>query len=495
MKTISHHFLNNTFTKEDKLAYFSACVERYLDELPLMRLIIKDNLSENRIYGGFLRWIVETNGRLPLTAFFDGGHDIDIKCENKDVILALFMRVVSEKGYIEYSGSAYDDDDEVNTRTFDEFSIKKDQEIPHGNYMIFIPFNGEWIKYDISYCCNIRSVIDFTVNGLIYPNNIKDPRTTSYKNKKDKREALAEFENLFPQHLVIDDIVQRRLQHLSEPFGVKTFYRTLKLYRLGYRYASPTLMSRIREKIIKESMRDESTFSGKTNVPSIIDGKHSRVRKTKHTCQRLTAEYMSEPEVQAMIESEDRCIESVYSFGPNVLDTYCFMTTEKVEVRKIKPTFSTPNSTSKTVVASKKIQNIANVNQWELIGPRRRHRKVKSPPTQLASVLPAPPTAPAPSAPPTQIAFNQSRKKMLKGLYLVNIDKSNQPKETNSPTLRVNEKVIPVFHTGKGVTENSVIVYKSAFVHKNGVAGEGEGEGGGGDERKGKVIVVLKIPR
>ncbi len=92
-------------TENKKLNYFLGCVEQYVDQLPLMDILIPDRETENNIFGGFLRWVVETNGKMPLSMYFETGSDIDVKCESAQTMSFFFSKVIELCGYIEYAGS------------------------------------------------------------------------------------------------------------------------------------------------------------------------------------------------------------------------------------------------------------------------------------------------------------------------------------------------------------------------------------------------------
>ncbi|MBS0285940.1 MAG: hypothetical protein JSR17_01070 [Proteobacteria bacterium] len=104
----------------------------------MIKILIPDRTTPNNIFGGFLRWIVETNGTLPLSVFFETNSDIDIKCETPS-ITRFFAEVIKMNGYIEYSGSAYgDDSDNSDESDFVDFDFNTTLNVPPGNYMVYV---------------------------------------------------------------------------------------------------------------------------------------------------------------------------------------------------------------------------------------------------------------------------------------------------------------------------------------------------------------------
>lgn len=108
---------------------------------------------------------------------------------------------------------------------------------------------------------------------------------------------------------------------------------------------------------------------------------------------------------------------------------------------------------------SKTIQSIAKNNEWQVVGPKRRNRNLKSS-TELSKTTKT--TTPSP-----QNKTNTFTAQLFDARDAVNI--------------------LPIEGEGQGVTDHDVIVYKAARVCES-------PEDGINWNRK-KVVVVLRIPR
>jgi hypothetical protein len=283
--------------------YYKHCVESCVDQLPFLREFMSSDEGRpyddmRYIFGGFLRWLVETNGKGDFKDYVKNGGDIDIVCYTKSVydFTQLVKQVVTNKGYIEYFGNGYcgenngeenngEDDGENNneddgekkiTLHFDKYAKGyHTSELPLGNYGLYVPYNDGWLKYDVSlehapasYKKSHKArTLDFTVNGLTYP--ILD----------NERFALA-----------ICDIHRKRMQPHCVAFSPKYMLRVKKLWNKGYRFDSETTCALLYAYVQNQNESNASFYNTDTSVPSITDGNHYLIRTTQHKKEKATWE-------------------------------------------------------------------------------------------------------------------------------------------------------------------------------------------------------------
>lgn len=283
--------------------YYCQCVEECIDNLPLLRILIPKCASCSKssycyIFGGFLRWLVETNGKKGLHEFFKTGADIDLCCRDPETLITFLQGVAKNQGYVEYFGNHYGapKDNEKDTGKDEETGdlrldinevaqkidlLKKEnpqkssyhttlREIfPDGNYSAYIPHNDSWIKYDISFeiaLCGISTrELDFTVNGLTYP----------------KSDA-----GMFA--LAVADIRAMRIQPYKIFGSPKYLFRAKKLLGKGYKFDNDSTCSALYIQMKNFVENDGMIYVGDTNIPSIMDAKHHIIRTTKHKKEEAT---------------------------------------------------------------------------------------------------------------------------------------------------------------------------------------------------------------
>lgn len=293
-----------------------------------------------KIFGGFLRWIVETsepkNGiyqNLDIHDLIDYGGDIDIMvldypdCGRK--LSSYFGDLMKQGARIEYAGMTYGQDTPL------KIAIDVTKCLQYGNYMIWIPFPkveplvtpeesaveieitkpspirqgisfadaakmsqkqtatatkaiqscDRWLKLDILFCRNNAINTDFTVNTLSYP----------------------VFESSRFHKIAVMDIKNRRIVPVTSDYTTKICFRLLKLHRRGYKFGVGHPSDRVAlEAILKstkvEEIRSRSSQNkkmlpvgfafGDTSSPS-SDGKPGVIRSTKHILSLMTHEYVS----------------------------------------------------------------------------------------------------------------------------------------------------------------------------------------------------------
>ena len=278
------------FYDDFNLAYFYHCIETCIDEMPLLRALFpKEKLTKmcttccrnkscsmvgTYIFGGFLRWLAETNGKGRLEDFVRMGGDIDVHCDDKSAFIKLMQNVMVQKGYVEFFGNQYgvsQNDDSPSKYSFSESKIDElndFSDFPDGNYGIYVPFGEQWIKYDVTFVRTYRhGTLDFTVNGLTYPVN--------------------DFKKL---QFALSDIKKRRIQPYDTTLSAKYIYRAKKLTDKGYKFDNDITLPVIVKCMRAENHVESSIFVGNTSVPSIIDGNHNVIRLTGHKHESITWE-------------------------------------------------------------------------------------------------------------------------------------------------------------------------------------------------------------
>ena len=281
------------------LTYFYHCIETCIDKMPLMRTLfpkektpkcceecyrkVSSEITNGTfIFGGFLRWLFETNGKANIDEFITSG-DIDIYCKNNYVFMEFIKNVVARKGYIEYFGNQYGiNDDDIGDigggrqSQFKEIVIDESTEnVPNGNYAIYMPYGEGWIKYDVTFDVSLRSnafgmfrdKLDFTVNGLTYP--------------------IVDFKKF---QFALADIKRMRIQPHDITRSPKYVYRAKKLMAKGYKFDSDKTCGTLVAYLKGRNDIKSSIYVGNTNIPSMIDGIHNIIRQTNHKNEPITWE-------------------------------------------------------------------------------------------------------------------------------------------------------------------------------------------------------------
>ena len=159
-------------------------------ELPFLEYIVRE--CGGRIYGGFMRWIVEficEHDRKPTVTdaykYLKNG-DVDIAIRRHIKNLRTFLqRVAEQKGYIEFSCSHYSG----KVEDIRPEKISPDMGFYRGGYLIWIPIDNNkdedsrFIRYEIlleDAPGAFQDTDDFTVNmitfgyGFSYKTKVKD---------------------------------------------------------------------------------------------------------------------------------------------------------------------------------------------------------------------------------------------------------------------------------------------------------------------------------
>lgn len=319
---------------EDTIEYLTQEITQIIKKLPLLDDFLK---NKGRIYGGFLRFILETyfqEHRIPrmdeIYDYITEGHDIDLS--TKYNFGDFFRKIIDLGGTIEYSFSEYH-----NVNLLPDIPIKNigRHSFNFGVYMIWIPVdNGRYIHYDLLIDRNTGGFDygkDYNINTLefgyyfkkniYYLNHIRGLRIgffeelfNSFRNKKI--DIMARGPCFFIRYGMCGKI------------GLKRFYRLRKYWEKGYRF--PNLyecedkyidIKSLIQDIIKESLRIEDNpieedkvnsrfkyyignvyvFTGDLSKPSNpADG---FIRQTKHTFELLTVQkVMSDPIIGKITE-------------------------------------------------------------------------------------------------------------------------------------------------------------------------------------------------
>lgn len=302
---------------------YEPAITNILQRVPQIKKLLQGyTLKQAYIFGGFLRYIVErvSSGKRPsLDDFIEYGGDIDIfitpEQSEYPKLERNFDTIISEGCIIEYVGAKYDSDE----LTFLDFDVskwknRKNGRLPHGNYMIWIPFDGKnhvmketetdtketqvkekisyaeiaklpkqepvekepdeifqckkWFKIDVIYG-GTPSMNDFTANQLFWP----------CKPGQDQKRT-------------IKDIIDRRIV-LADPRYrcAKMLYRLIKLYRRGYKLS----FDMYDPEFISQYLNMNETAYGFTcdmSSPSLKSGNRMQICTTKHSMTLIDEKYI-----------------------------------------------------------------------------------------------------------------------------------------------------------------------------------------------------------
>lgn len=279
-----------------------------------------------KIFGGFLRWIVETvaKGSSPtLAGFIATKSDIDVRISEyygcKSRLSEWFKYVIDCGGIIEYSGIEY------GKSTLKDVHVKYDGAFPAGCYMVYIPLRNvcganmdvvttnkkhSWLKIDVMYAARTTST-DFTANSLYYPDYEGDI-----------------------EPCVIEDIISRRLLRSTETVTPKLVYRALRMLRRGYKFAEEMSLwrmayiamsdlkykNRVSRKHALSMEPPEHAFVDDTSTPSV--GKSEYIVTTKHPCSIIDNEFlMSQADFKKFydrVNEKYRSVQTLYPFTNNL---------------------------------------------------------------------------------------------------------------------------------------------------------------------------------
>lgn len=237
------------------------CVENIISKIPPIQNLFEtinvmygnppQQSDSVRVFGGFLRWIVETlsDVKMPsLVGFLATRADIDIQVRRYRGCAATlsewFARTIKLGCVIEYAGMVYGGSELVQVN-IDPSS----KTVQPGNYIVYIPYviinaqipenlKNMYLRVDVIYDCN-ESTTDFSANSLQYPSNRKDDA----------------------QRQAIEDIAARRLFRISTEITPKAVYRALKLLRRGYKFLSETSFWQMCHIAMSDELRSKRRIS------------------------------------------------------------------------------------------------------------------------------------------------------------------------------------------------------------------------------------------
>lgn len=269
---------------------YAETIKMFIDELPFIKsYLFSQSYQKSLLFGGFLRWIVEetfSESAPTMDTFLKASTDVDIRVNDSKSLCNFLVEVVDAKGYIEYGGFDNYRASEVKQIHIDPIDItflKNSEPLRTGNYLVYVPYESKWIKYDISYNpSSDRSYpIDFTVNQLVYPS------------PKD-----ANYESAFV------DIKRKRIQFMKPSSDPKTLFRMRKLWKRGYRFDNYSFVNRLYKRSFGEKKGNvtQISFGDNTLEPSIMDGNHHLIRTTDHEVIVITSKLLAaDPIIQEIM--------------------------------------------------------------------------------------------------------------------------------------------------------------------------------------------------
>lgn len=292
---------------QETLEYLTQEITLIIKKLPLLDDFLK---NQGRIYGGFLRFILETyfqENRIPrmdeIYDYITEGHDIDLstKCNFRD----FFKKIIDLGGIIEYSFSEYHN-----------VNLLPNHSLNYGVYMIWIPLeNGRYIHYELLIDRNIGAFDygkDYNINTLEFGYNFeKDIYYLNHMRINDVSYFILLFNSFKDKIISILPHTKFTNYGLCGKIGLKRFYRLRKYWEKGYRFTYSGSCINIKsliQDIIKQSLEIEENplvedeehgrykyyignvyvFTGDLSKPSTpADGV---IKQTKHTFEVLTVQ-------------------------------------------------------------------------------------------------------------------------------------------------------------------------------------------------------------
>lgn len=302
---------------------YEPSIKIFLQNVPQIKKLLHGfDIYEAYIFGGFLRYIVEqvSAKKLPsIDDFINYGGDIDIyitaKKSEYPKLERNFDTVIRDGCLIEYAGVKYGCS-ELSSLDFDvsKWKSKKNEKLPHGNYIVWIPFDGKnynieknvheeihvkeknsyvdmvkihrpentkkvfdeifqckkWLKIDVIYG-ESKARNDFTVNELFWP---------CKPNQNMKRS--------------VKDIIERRIVFSDRTYQCsKMLYRLVKLLRRGYKLPFDMYDSQFISHYLRaEDYLSSYGFTCDMSCPSLKSGNRLQIQTTKHPLTLFDKEYI-----------------------------------------------------------------------------------------------------------------------------------------------------------------------------------------------------------